>query len=182
MVSGIFLLWCSYYIYLILETLNEWPSQKLHKLPHWNYTNVFPISKRQQHLPVVKNNIKFQKSKGVSLFMDSKTDTGPVTLSLIFKRSMKGNVIITILQMKKLKVGKMRRFLQDHKSGNYWKEGRERRLPEWSTALTGWDMGLLAQLGQSWQRVRAGSPMQRYINHGKECRIYFKGKFAVEMF
>lgn len=161
MVSGIFLLWFSYYIYLIVGTLNKWPSQKLHKLPRWNYTNIFPIIKRQQHLPVVKNNIKFQKSEGDTLFMGSKTNTGPVTLSLIFKRTMKRNVIITILQMKKLKVGKMRRFLQDHKTGNCWKEGTERS--QWSTVLTGWHMGLLAQPGQLWQRARVGTPMQRYM-------------------
>lgn len=88
---------------------------------------MFPNSKRQQHLSVVKNNIKFQKSKGVTLFMDSKTNTGPVTLSLIFKRTMKGNVIITILQMKKLKVGKREDFLKI----TYWKqlERRERKKP-----------------------------------------------------
>lgn len=124
--SGICFLWCFYYMCLMLRTLIAWLRQVLHKLLCWNFTRLvyFLSARGNNSLLVVQSNIELQKRKDI-LLMDNKTDTSPVTLSLIFKRTMKGNIIIIpILQIKKLRTCKIRWF-QGHTTGNCWKEEKK---------------------------------------------------------
>lgn len=118
--------------------INKRLRQKLHKLTWWNFTSlVCLLSRENSILSVVQNIIRLQKRQGITPFLDQTADTGLVTRSLIFKRTVKGNVIITpILKMKKLRICK-RWSSQDQETENGWKEGKylNRRILERNVAI-----------------------------------------------
>lgn len=148
-----------------LRTIKERLGQKLHKLTCWNFRSlVCLLSRGNSILSVVQNIIKLQKRKGVTPFLDQTADTGLVTRPLIFKRTVKGNVIIThILKMKKLRICK-RWSSQDHETKNGWKEGKylNRRMLEQNVSIQSkqcpnWNVVLSAKPGELWAKGKSAS-------------------------